>query len=88
MPTPDGDLYMSIADNMVQSGHFVETISNNGAVYPFGLPFFCYLIKLVFGIGTVGIYGILILQYALYGLTAVMISRTAEKLSGNIGGAL
>ena len=86
--TPDGDLYLSIADNMIQNGHFVETISGDGAVYPFGLPFICLVIKLIFGTEARGIYVILMVQYILYGATVLMIARTAEKISGNILGAL
>lgn len=80
--TPDGNLYLSIADNFIKNGHFIQYARpyEIKMVVPPGLPFILSLILLCFR----NLESILVIQYIVFGLTAVLISATCYNLYKNI----
>ncbi len=79
--SPDGTLYFSIAQNFLNTGHFIQTARpyEIEMIVPFGLPLF---FSIIFGI-THSIYGILIVQYILYGICGIYVFKIGYKLSNN-----
>lgn len=78
IPTPDGNLYISIAENFIHNGHFIQTARPHEVnfVVPPGLPLLLTLVLgLTYSIGTV-----VVLQYVLFGLTAVLLTRVSESI--------
>ncbi len=77
--SPDGNLYISIADNFIKSGHFIQTArpAEINMVVPLGLPIILTIGKLLFG----NINGILILQYVLFGLLNVFLYLTCMNFT-------
>lgn len=77
--TPDGNLYFSIAENFIKTGHFIQTSRPHeiNMIVPPGLPF---IYTLILGL-TRNVYGIIIVQYILYGVIAVLIANTGFNIS-------
>lgn len=86
IPTPDGDLYLSIADNFIETGHFIQTSRPHeiNFIVPPGLPMILTLIRCVGG----GTRLIISLQYCLFALSAVFLmaggGELCRGLKGNI----
>lgn len=80
IPTPDGDLYLSIAENFVRSGHFIQTSRpyEMNFIVPPGLPAVLTLIFSVAGEGSLGL--IMVLQYCLFALSAVLLMASGGEL--------
>ena len=81
--SPDGKLYISIADNFVETGHFIQTARSEeiGFVVPFGMPIILTILRLL-GAGDAVI---VIFHYILIGATFVLLYR-AEKNTYGAGG--
>lgn len=60
-------LYVSIAENFINTGHFIQTDRSHevGFVVPFGLP---VIYTCLYGLFH-NIYGIIFIQYVIFGLT-------------------
>ncbi len=80
---PDAELYLSIADNFLSTGHFIQTARGSQAmVVPFGTP----LILTVFRLAGLSAAGIVRSQYAVVGLSCLFL-YLAEKNWFRWGGA-
>lgn len=79
--SPDGTLYLSVAQNFINTGHFIQTARpyEIEMIVPFGLPL---IFSIIYGIAR-NVYGILIVQYVLYGLCGVYIFKIGYGLSKN-----
>ena len=78
IPSPDGDLYISVATNFIHNGHFIQTARpyEVNFVVPPGLPLLLTLVLgLTYSTGTV-----IVLQYVLFGLTSVLLTRVSESI--------
>ena len=77
--SPDGNLYISIAENFIKTGHFIQTArpSEINMVVPFGLPLILTIGKILFG----NMNGVLIFQYTLFGLLNVFLYLTCINLT-------
>ena len=78
LPSPDGDLYFSIAKNFLSTGHFIQTARPHEVemVVPFGLPLhFTLLLSEVPSMAFV-----LIVQYIVFSCSGVFIAKILEKL--------
>lgn len=74
----DGELYISIIDNFLSTGHFIQNArpyENNMIVSP-GLPMIILIFKIIFG----NINGVLFFQYILFGLLNVFLYNTCLNL--------
>lgn len=80
--SPDGTLYLSVAQNFISTGHFIQTARpyEIEMIVPFGLPL---IFSLIYGI-TRNIYGILFVQYLLYGICGGYIFKIGYCLSKNV----
>lgn len=76
--TPDGSLYLSIADNFIKTGHFVQTARpyEVNFIAPPGLPLLIALIK---GL-TYNTNCVVAFQYILFGLSAVFLTVAGDQL--------
>lgn len=76
--TPDGNLYLSIADNFWKTGHFIQNARPYEIefVVPFGLPLILTLLRIIFR----DIWGIIAIQYVLYLITGHLIGKSAKVL--------
>jgi len=76
--SPDGDLYLSIAQNFVNSGHFIQVSRPHelNFVVPFGLPLIYTALLILFG----NLYAIVICQYIVFGVSACLISEIVGKV--------
>ena len=82
--TSDGRLYLSIADNFLATGHFIQTERwFSGFVVPPGTPLVLLLLRaLRFTEGMIT--GV---QPCLFGLSCLMLGETEKKLFGHYGAA-
>ena len=81
LQSDDGDLYLSIARNMLQNAHFIQTARPIKAfVVPPGLP---AVTTLLLYVGRGSIKAVLAFQYAVYGAAAACMAVTALKLALN-----
>ena len=79
---PDAQLYLSVADNFLSTGHFLQNVRAAGSfVVPPGLPVILTLLRLA-GLGPGGIAAV---QYALFALSCFLLRRTEEALFGRPG---
>lgn len=80
--SPDGTLYLSVAQNFIDTGHFIQTARpyEIEMIVPFGLPL---IFSLIYGI-TRNVYGILLVQYLLYGICGGYIFKIGYSLSKNV----
>ena len=78
IPTADGNLYISVAENFIHNGHFIQTARpyEVNFVVPPGLPL---ILTLVLGL-TYTTSTVIVLQYILFGWTAVLLTRVSEWL--------
>ena len=75
----DARVYISIADNIVSTGHFIQTARPYiGLVVPPGTPFMITLFRLV-GLSD---YGIMTVQILMFGLDNIMLFETEKRISG------
>lgn len=79
--SPDAELYLSIADNFLTTGHFHETARGGQYVVPFGLPLIFTLFRAV----KLGLGGIVFIQYLMLGTTCLLLYRTEVNLFGKGG---
>ncbi len=79
--SPDGTLYLSVAQNFINTGHFIQTARpyEIQMIVPFGLPL---IFSIIYGI-TRNVYGILVVQYILYGICGIYIFKIGYGLSQN-----
>lgn len=77
----DGNLYLSIADNLIGNGHFIQNarIYENGMVVPFGLPLILTLLKLIVN----NTLFIVLFQYGLFGATCLCLYLTERNIFGS-----
>lgn len=80
---PDAALYLSIADNFLATGHFIETARGGQWVVPFGFP----LILTVFRALHMSLEGIVVVQYALLGWTCLLLYKAEVNFFGRGGRA-
>ena len=74
----DGDLYLNIAENFLNKGHFLQDLRPfEHFVVPPGLPFMCTLLTAIGGLK-----GLLIFQYAVYGCTAAIMAMCCCEVCG------
>ena len=75
----DAQLYLSIADNFLSTGHFIQNVRPAGSyVVPFGLPLILTVLRFLrFDYSM-----IVVFQYALYGASCCFLSRTESALFG------
>lgn len=78
LPSPDGDLYFSIAKNFLSTGHFIQTARPQevGMVVPFGLPLhytllLCEVPSLAF---------VIAVQYVVFSCSGLFIAKILNKL--------
>lgn len=77
---PDARLYLSVADNFLAAGHFIQNVREPlSFVVPFGMP----LILTLFRALHLPVGAILAVQYALFGLSCWYLSKTERNLSGS-----
>lgn len=78
-PSPDGDLYLSIARNFIQNGHFIQTARPHevNMIVPPGVPL---IFTVVLGL-TYSYVNIIIVQYVLFGLSAALLAKAAGFFS-------
>lgn len=76
--SPDGDLYLNIADNFIGSLNFIQSIRPHevNMVVPFGLPAIFLFFKIIVN----SVYFIVFNQYIIFGLTCVLLYLIAKKL--------
>ena len=73
---PDAQLYWSIAENVLSTGHFIQNVRPEGSfVVPFALPLLLTALRAV----GLGVRGVTVLQYLLFGGACLLVSRT-ERL--------
>lgn len=79
--SPDGTLYLSVAQNFINTGHFIQTARpyEIEMIVPFGLPL---IFSIIYGIAR-NVYGILFVQYILYGICGIYIFKIGFGLSQN-----
>jgi len=76
---PDARLYLSIADNVLSTGHFIQSVRDPGSfVVPFGLPLILTALR---GLG-LSAGAIIALEYLLFGWSCLLLSRSEEALFG------
>ena len=79
---PDAELYLSVADNFLSTGHFIQTAREvRGMVVPFGLPLILTILRLA-GLSAAGIVRT---QYLVFGLSCLFLYLT-EKAYFRWGG--
>ena len=80
--TNDARLYLSIADNAISTGHFIQTARDiEGFVVPPGVPFALLLLRLL-GFTLPMITAV---QGVLFGADCLLLYRTGERLFGRCG---
>lgn len=79
--SPDGKLYLSIADNFIKNGHFIQTARPNDInfVVPPGLPIILTVFKLIYD----NVIFIVLFQYIIFGLNNVIIFLSCRNLFNN-----
>ena len=78
----DGQLYLSIADNVLSTGHFIQNArSLPGFVVPPGLPLALTIIRAISHNNII----IIIVQSILLGLSCLLLFDTAYRLVGTLG---
>ena len=77
--TPDGNLYLSVAKNYIENGHFIQNARpyEINMVVPPGLPFILTIFLFIFN----SKYVIITYQYILFGLSIVMLAETVRKIT-------
>lgn len=77
--SPDGNLYLSIARNFIQNGHFIQNARayEINMVVPPGVPL---IFTVILGL-TYSYINIIFFQYILYGLSAVLLAKVAGIFS-------
>lgn len=80
----DSKMYISIADNFLDNGHFIQTLRTDreNFVVPFGFPAILTIIRL-FSRSDIAI---ALVQYAVFGLSCVLLYCAERNFFGNIGG--
>lgn len=79
---PDAKLYLSIADNFISTGHFIQTARPiEKFVVPFGVP----LILTVFRAVRLSVEAIIAVQHFMLGLTCMLLYKTEHVLFGKGG---
>lgn len=76
---PDGNLYLSVAQNFIQNGHFIQNARTHevNMVVPPGVPL---IYTVILGL-TYSHINIIFFQYVLYGLSAVFLAKAAGIFS-------
>ncbi len=79
----DSKMYISIADNFLDSGHFIQTLRDReNFVVPFGYPAILTLIRAVSRADIL----IALAQYSLFGLVCVTLYCAERNFFGGVGG--
>lgn len=83
IPSPDGDLYLNIADNFLGSFHFIQNIRphETDMIVPFGLPVIFIMLKLIVN----SVYFIVFVQYIIFGITCVLLYLISKKIFSGVG---
>lgn len=76
--TPDGDLYLSVADNFWKTGHFIQTARpyEKDMIVPFGFPAILTVLKVIFRDNL----GIVFVQYFIFTATGFLIGKVITQL--------
>lgn len=79
----DGNLYISIADNLLKTGHFTQTerLNRLNMIVPFGVPMLLTPLRML----TKSVVPILILQLVLYGTTNIFAFLAEKNFFGTSG---
>ena len=75
---PDSRLYLSIADNFLSTGHFIQTARKAGYVVPFGTPLILTILRFL----RFDFKMILTFQYVLLGGSCWFLSLAERNLGG------
>ena len=79
---PDARLYLSVADNVLSTGHFIQTARKTvGLVVPFGLPLILTLLRSL----RLSVAAIVALQHLLLGFDCLFLYRAEKKRFGRGG---
>jgi hypothetical protein len=79
---PDAKLYLSIADNFLSTGHFIQTArAIENFVVPFGVP----LILTLFRMARFSTEAIAVVQHFMFGTTCMLLYKTEHTLFGKGG---
>lgn len=80
----DSKMYISIADNFLDNGHFIQTVRTDreNFVVPLGYPAILTIIRLF----TRNDLAIALVQYAVFGLSCVLLYCAERNFFGHIGG--
>lgn len=80
----DSKMYISIADNFLDNGHFIQThrVDRENFIVPFGFPAILTVIRFFTRSDVV----IALAQYVLFGLSGVLLYCSERNFFGNIGG--
>lgn len=81
LESPDGTLYLSIAENFLDNGHFIQKARpwEINMVVPFGTPLLYTILLLIFQ----NFYTIIAIQYLLYGIAVTILAVAVKKLAGS-----
>lgn len=76
--SPDGTLYLSVADNFWKTGHFIQSARpyESGMIVPFGLPLILTFLRIIFR----DIWGIVTVQYLIFVATGYLIGEVISSL--------
>jgi len=78
----DGRMYLSVAENFLATGHFIQTQRESTAyVLPFGLPLILTVLRAL----GLGLGGIVAVQFLLFGGSCLCLFRAEENLFGRGG---
>ncbi len=80
----DSKMYISIADNFLDNGHFLQTVrtERENFIVPFGFPAILTVLRLF----TRNDLFIALVQYAVFGLSCTLLYCAERNFFGNIGG--
>ena len=77
--TPDAKLYLSIADNYVKTGHFIQTVREiDGMVVPPGTPFMLTLFRILHFSNSMIMYA----QMLMFGISNILLYETEKNING------
>ena len=77
--TPDAKLYLSIADNYVNTGHFIQTVRNvDGMVVPPGTPFMLTIFRILRFSNRM----IMCVQMFMFGVSNILLYETEKRING------
>lgn len=77
--TPDAVLYLSIADNFVNTGHFIQTARDvKGMVVPPGTPIMLTIYRLLHASNRI----MLVIHFLMFGVANILLYETEKRICG------